>query len=775
MNKQNMRNFLLLILSFPLVLQLQAQRASGTWQDYLSYKNATKIAVASDKVYCLTEGGALYYDTEDNSVSKLSEVVGLSDVGISTIAYNDGDKILVIAYDNCNIDLLNGEGGVVNLSDIYRKQFTGDKTINNISFADNEAYLACGFGIVAVNLDKNEIIGTYIIGEGGAQLNVNDVAIFNDTIYAATDNGILKAGTEDNLLDYNNWLAEEKIPNPSGKFNFLETHAGKLIANYTPGEWYSDALYSFDGSGWVPYHPSIKYAFDIQECNGYLAITSRGSIYIIDSNNDIAGKINSYGFDDGAVNSINAQSSGITSDGKIWIADAGYSLVIVAGDEYEDVQVNGPMDNNVFTLAHTGTNLWVAPGDKSGWESPRFQRFGNGQWDYFSSPDHSELDGFYNIISVAVDPSDENHIFIGSWGGGLLEYKDDEFIERYTNKNSPLETALPTQPDEPYVWVDGMAFDSEGNLWVSNSVASYNLHKLSPDGNWESVELPETSNDCKIGQVIVTENDDKWVVVDGDNLYVVNSDGSDKLYLPVISYFSNGENTITNEMSDVQCIVEDNDGEIWLGTTEGVAVFSNPSQVWNTETYYATQPSLELGDGLYNPLLETESITAIAVDGANRKWIGTENSGVYLVSENGDEEIEHFTKDNSALLSNTITDIAIDQTTGEVFFGTEEGLISYQGDATGGNDKYKDVYVYPNPVRETYDGTITITGLVTNTDIKITDITGNLVYHTTSLGGNATWDGKNLNGNRVKTGVYLVFCNDGYGNETHIAKLLFIH
>ena len=178
---------------------------------------------------------------------------------------------------------------------------------------------------------------------------------------------------------------------------------------------------------------------------------------------------------------------------------------------------------------------------------------------------------------------------------------------------------------------------------------------------------------------------------------------------------------------------------------------------------------------MYHPLLETETVNAIAVDGANRKWIGTKNSGIYLISENGEKEILHFTKENSPLLSNTITTIAINQLSGEVFIGTDEGLISYQGDAIEGKNTFENVFVYPNPVRENYDGPVTVTGLVENTDIKITDISGNLVYSTTSLGGQAVWDGKNLNGNRVRTGVYLVFCADEFGEETHITKLLFIN
>ncbi len=386
------------------------------------------------------------------------------------------------------------------------------------------------------------------------------------------------------------------------------------------------------------------------------------------------------------------------------------------------------------------------------------------------------MDGFFNIVQVAVDPSDANHFFVASWGGGLLEFKNDEFVKRYNNFNSPLESALPQSPEQPYVWIGGLAFDSEGNLWISNSHVNKSLHKLSPQGEWESFVLPDNAESKTMGSIVITENGDKWIVAPrGNDAYVVDKTGKTKKRLLVTSYFNNGENEIFNRMSDILSIAEDNEGSIWMGTTKGVAVYTSPYRIWDTQNFYAIQPSLDLNDGLYHPLLENEAVTAIAVDGADRKWLGTQRSGVFLVSENGDKEILHFTAENSPLLSNSITSITIDPQNGEVFFGTDEGIISYMGEAIGGKDSYADVYVYPNPVRETYDGPVTVTGLKSNTEVKITDVSGNLVFRTKSLGGQAVWDGRNLNGNRVKTGVYLVMCNDETGEETHISKLLFIH
>ncbi|MDD4108823.1 MAG: two-component regulator propeller domain-containing protein, partial [Prolixibacteraceae bacterium] len=361
-------------------------------------------------------------------------------------------------------------------------------------------------------------------------------------------------------------------------------------------------------------------------------------------------------------------------------------------------------------------------------------------------------------------------------GGGLLEFGGTTLINRYTNHNSPLLTALPGQPAEPYVRIGGLDFDAEGNLWITNSEVAKNLLKLTPGGEWESFTLPEVADSKNIGQLIVTQDGDKWILVPrGNDAYVVGKNGEQSKRLLVTSYFNNGQKEIFNRMNDTYCITEDHKGDIWIGTSKGVAVYNNPGRIWDADNFYAVQPGLNLGDGLYHPLLETEVVTSIAVDGANRKWIGTRGSGVYLVSENGEDEILHFDSDNSPLLSNHITSVSINQKSGEVFIGTGSGLVSYQGDAVAGNEAFRDVYVYPNPVRETWDGPVIVTGLMEKTDIKITDITGNLVFKTTSLGGQAVWDGKNLNGRRVRTGVYLIFCTSHDGNLTHIEKLLFIN
>jgi len=748
-----MLKYFLLIFSVFLTVTANAQRKQGSWQDYLSYTEATKIAISPDKVYCATSGGLYFYDLEDNSVNKVSDLMDLSDFGIKTIAYNTVNDVLVIAYNNSNIDLIYSGARVVNLSDIKRKQLFTDKSINNISFIDNEAWLSCGFGIVVINLEKKEIKDTYLIGESGAALCVNDIETYGEYIYAATNEGILKAQNEGaNLLDYHSWVQIEEIPHYTDKFSHLDNYSGKIIANYTPDQWDGDQLYILNGNTWESILPQIRYSYDIQSNGKYLSVASREQVFVIDENFQIVKEIRNYKFGDENISPISTRSSVVSENGVVWIADYVNAMVKVSGDIFEQLRLNSPFDNNIFSLNQFGTDLWVAPGGTKGYELPRFQRLSNNQWVYFTKSNHPELDGFFNILLITAEPSQTDHFFVSSWGGGLLEYQNEKLLNRFTNKNSPLQTVYPTKPDDAGVRIYGMDFDSKGTLWITNSEVPQNLHSLSPDGTWKSFTLPEVASRYNIGEVLVNRNDDKWIVVlSGHDAYVVDKTGDRIKRLLVTSYFNNGQNEILNRMNDIYSILEDNDGAIWLGTSKGVAVYTNPSRIWDTDNFYAIQPSLELNDGLYHPLLENETVTAIAIDGANRKWLGTKNSGVYLVSESGTEEILHFTSSNSPLFSDNITSIAINQKNGEVLIGTEQGLISYMGEAPEGKATYDSVYVYPNPVRETYDGPVTITNLIENSDIKITDIAGNLVFKTQSLGGQAVWDGRNLNGNRVKT------------------------
>lgn len=776
------KNLLLLLFAFSTVC-LFAQVPVGEWTNYQSYHSASKLIDAGDLVYCAGDGGLFTYNKTDNSIQKLSSINGLSDVGIQALAYGNEPDVVLIAYKNSNIDLVFGKD-IYNLSDIKRKQIMGNKAINKVMFDGSLAYLSCGFGIVVINTDKKEVKDTWYIAENGAHINVNDLVSDATYYYAATDKGIYRAlASEPNLQDYSNWHHFEDIPNADGSFTQIENLNGKIIAACSP-ENGKDEIYKLENGYWSQVFSEISKVYDMTVAfNDRIIIANDGDVYIFNEAGATIEKIYQYVFTNSQSQGIDPRCALVNTDGTYWIADDDYGLVRKNGEAYELASPDGPVDNSIFSLTFSEENLWVASGGHDAawgniYKQAQFQQKNEmGQWSLFNQKNYPSMAGFHDLVGITVDPDDPDHVFAASWGGGIFEFSGKEMIQRHNSTNSSLQSAL---PGEDYVRVGGMAFDENGTLWVANGGGSNVLSSLT-NGTWKSYSIPELATRHNLGNLVVTEDGDKWIVVPRSNdLYVVRGENEARQWQQNIAYFTNGTEEIFLPMHDVYSITIDRDGAVWVGAAGGIAVYDNPARIWNSTdsdplAKYARQPGLELGDGIYHPLLASETITAIAVDGGNRKWCGTKANGVFLISEDGEKELDHFNVDNSPLLSNEITSIAINDKSGEVFFGTAEGLISYMGVATKPEKSFSEVYVYPNPVRETYDGPIVVTGLMEDSDVKITDISGNLVHHGNSVGGQASWDGKNLNGNRCHTGVYLVFLNNKSGDETFVTKLLFIH
>jgi ligand-binding sensor domain-containing protein len=345
-------------------------------------------------------------------------------------------------------------------------------------------------------------------------------------------------------------------------------------------------------------------------------------------------------------------------------------------------------------------------------------------------------------------------------------------ITKYDDSNSPLKTIVPGQP---YSRICGLAMDKAANLWITQSgLSTGSIKVLKPDKSW--ITFPVTINGPITGDIIISRSGYKWINLPrGPGLFILDDNNTpenfnDDRYKTLLVKDAEG-----NVLSNVSSIAEDLDGNIWIGTDQGPAVYYNANQIFDQDprAYRIIIPRND-GTGLGDYLLKAETITSIAIDGANRKWLGTASSGAYLLSPDGLQKLANFIEENSPLYSNSIASLAIDSKSGEVWFGTAKGVISERGDATSGAEKFKSVYTFPNPVRSDYTGNVTITGLMRDSRIKITDISGNLVYETVSDGGLATWNLKTYNGERVSTGVYIVFCASADGSASFVTKMLVI-
>lgn len=750
----------------------------GQWRDHLPYTNAKTLTEAGDRIYCASEEGLFYYSKSETTVDKLSKITGLSDIGFNTINYDSLTNTLVIAYTNANIDLIQ-DNRIINIPDIKRKIIPGNKIINKIFFKDTYAYLACGFGIVVVDLIKKEIKDTYYIGPNGDNINVTDITCDGNEFYASTTGGIYHADVNaSNLANYNFWSKYNNLPptlQDVSLYNAIEFHGGKIYTNVQVTGNDNDTMYVYDGSNWNYFdtvgHPDIK---SITSHYNNMAVCRNYNLTVYDATGANVLVIYEYfGFGSSGPRPSEAFAKSIND---VWIADGGQGLVHNTDIwNFSNVHPNGPRFATAFDMSVENSNLWVASGAvRSNW-GPQFKSDGiasyiNNSWNTIY-PTAVNGNSLTDIIRVAVNPASPEKVYAGAWVNGMAEITNGVQSQAYDTSNSELNDIV------GYTRVGGFDFDADGNLWVGNSNVSSPICVLKPNGTWKKFTPPNFNSSNIVGDLIIDTYNQKWLMMPyGSGLLVFNDQGTidetvgDK-YKTLST--SNGSGGLPSNY--VYSIAEDLDGEIWVGTDKGIAVFYSPGEIFSGNGNFDCQQILIEQDGYAQYLFETEIVSAIAVDGGNRKWIGTQNAGVFLMSPDGTQELLHFNEENSPLFSNNILSIAIDDVTGEVFIGTDKGIISYKGTATEGGEIFNDVYAYPNPVHHDYDGPIAIKGLVKDADIKITDVSGNLVYATTANGGQAIWNGKDFDGDKAASGVYLVFASNEDGTQTHVTKILIIN
>ncbi|MEI8226275.1 MAG: two-component regulator propeller domain-containing protein, partial [Bacteroidota bacterium] len=674
---------------------------------------------------------------------------------------------LIIAYTSTNVDLVKNNI-IYNIPDISRKYITGKKEINRIRTNGKYAYLACSFGIIVVDIIKKEIYDTWKPGGGSANAEVWDIAFENSKIYAATGNGVFSADLSNPGLSYfGNWSLINILPNPNGKYTSLIFSGNKLYVNRSDPFSGSDSVYAIDGAGvsnLFSYLPGV-YNTSFDPAKSGFTISSSASIKYYNNDGSFNKTISSYGW--GTPNISQAVADGTD----IWIADINSGLV--RGENmtvFSALTLAGPASNNAYSItSYNGKTLICGGAVDVTWNNLskplQVSIHENNSWTSLSSTTIKDA------MRAIVDPDNSNHLFVSTWGGGLLEYENNNLVKQYTESNSPLQTIIPGQP---YVRICGMVMDKNKNLWITQSEVIGSIKVLKPDGSW--IVNPVTVDAPTVGDIIITRNGHKWIVLPrGYGLFILDDNNtpdvfSDDRYKKMLV-----KDTENKPISFVYSIAEDLDGNIWIGTDQGPLVYYNPEKVFDADlNAFRIKIPRNDGTGLADNVLVTESISSIAIDGANRKWLGTSSSGVYLLSPDGTTQIKNYNEQNSPILSNSIVSLAVDNKSGDVWFCTLKGVQSVRGDAIQGEEKFTNVYTFPNPVREDFTGNVTITGLMRDSQIRITDISGNLVYETVSDGGLATWDLKTYNGSRVATGVYLVFCASNDGSQSFVTKMLVI-
>ncbi|MCQ2344847.1 MAG: T9SS type A sorting domain-containing protein [Paludibacteraceae bacterium] len=719
----------------------------GGWRTHYSYNSVGQLVSGKDIVYGVADG-ALFSVDDFGEVRTYSKLTGLSDNDIRRIAIIEGNSKVIIAYSNANIDILDENGYVVNIGDLSHKSMNGSKEVNAISCHGGKAYLACGFGVTTINLSKMEFSDTYILGRDGGSCNVVGVGINNDTIYALTDTCLLRGSIgKTNLMNYQNW---EEVDMPTGKNRSMA-----ILENVMYILKEDSTLWQKNGGTWTVSGRRVTAVWTEGGClftkhsDGRLSVNGKRTIQALTDNPNAA-----------------------TYDGKnVWFS--AYRSIVMQQPNGEETHfhIDGPATNFAWRIKSRNGRVMTIPGGRFAlnyYRNGDISWLENDRWEHIPSDRLSPsfpCGMAFDFVDIESDPEDVTHFWVASYGAGLAEFRNNSLANIFSCDNSLIETLIPGENRFYYMRVDGLTYDKDGRLWMTNN-GDAQIKCIDRNGVWHKLAHSgltgvETLQDILIDKAIptrkyvlcprFTDSNTSMLFIFDDNGTIDDTSDDQTRALTFITD-QDGKRILFSE-NRLRSIIQDQDGIIWVGTTSGLFTISRKAKVFDAG-FKCSRIKISRNDGsnLADYLLGTETINAIAIDGGNRKWFGT-NNGVFLVSADGQETIEHFTTENSPLLSNTVTSIGIDGNTGEVFFGTDNGIISYKSDATEGKEDFDEIHAYPNPVRPDFDGVITITGLMEGSHVKICDVNGATVYETVSNGGTATWDRGD-----TASGVYFAMC-----------------
>ena len=775
--------FLLLLANFLNLLSIseifaQKNIPMNTWRTHAAYTNAHSVAQTPKRVYCASENGFFYIDKEDNSINELSRLDGLSENEITAINYHSSSQTLIIGYKSGNIDFLKNDV-ITNIRSVLNANILGSKKFNHILLDGNLAYFSADFGVLVLDILRKEIKETYIrIGTNGTDLQVFQASFFQENgikkLFLATSKGVFSGDITKNLQDFNNWRvfgSSDGIPD-----NVPATHIesiGNVVYASVTTNVANTALYRYSGGLWGIVATvseinilNIQNIIENNQSKIYIAVPNK--IYVF---SDIS-LLNT--ISDAFV--VSPKNILLDENNKIWLADSKKGLLSNIEGAFKAYIPAGLSTNNTFNLNYSNNNsgnnagnnasnkvFALAGGQKSGVSLMRegnLSVFDNGLWKNFS-PIINNIP-INNISSVCYN-SFENNYYFATFGGGVI-------IQSATQNAPNLDFIRLNEIGQTFnatANITDISIDSKGNMFFLEYNATNAFHIRTRvagtnAGTWTSENAPTTPQ-----QVITTSTNFQIVRQDNNGLWVydVLKKNLPRLILPTTqeARFSN----------NILSMAEDKEGVLWLGSDKGVfSIFDLSSRIFTNPT----PVNFPILAG--KRLLLAENITAIAVDGGNRKWLGTDN-GVFLVSADGSKIIKNFTFANSPLLSNKILSISISQSNGEVFFATDKGIISYRSDASNttenglenGTDK---VCVFPNPVTPDFSGTIGIECLPENANVKITDIAGRLIYETRANGASAAWNGRDYSGRRAATGVYIIFATTQDGVESRVGKIAII-
>lgn len=736
-----------------------AQIGMGEWRMHHPITKAIDLAVGNNSVLAALSSGVIEYDESAGENKVYNRLNGLSDINVTCLVYEPTSFSFFVGYDNGNIDQILKNGNVVNIPGIKLAQILGNKRINKLTTHNGLVYAATGFALVVIDPKKSEIKDTYYPVSG--QKNFNDVLVVNDTIFALTDDLLYRSNSNNPFLAApTQWTVDNRIsPTATAKLAALAALNNELLVLYKNEVYGSDSILKFTPQGTTMLIGTI---FDMEIVNfsvegNAVHLYYNDAFVAFDANEQVIFSVNSY---NGKV-AVPTKAMQRAAGG-YWIADSRQGLVKAINNvAFSFINQSGPPKNNFFSLNSLDDKVVVTGGliDRVSltYNVSGAYVFQDEDWSLFDRENQTLWSGanVWDIGAAAINPKNNNQLALAGYCTDALSIVTDNKVSTvYNAANSGLE---PTTLGNGFVCISTLEYDNKGNLWISNCYSNKPLKVLLKDGSWQSMESGTETNGSFTSELAIDYNGNKWMGIYGKGLLGYNdnetpentADDSFKL-------LKSGEGFGNLPSENITAIAVDYDNEIWIGTDNGFVVLYNSNGIFNSNFIDASRILVNF-EGNVEELLNGTAITDIEIDGGNRKWIATANTGIFLLSADGQDVIRQYTKENSELISNAIMDMEFNHQTGELFVITDVGMVSLRADASEEDATYDAVSVFPNPVTPDYTGPITIQGIRYDSDVRITDVAGKLVYKTTSNGGTATWNGKTSTGSPVATGVYFIW------------------
>jgi hypothetical protein len=743
------------------------------WKGYFSFNEIKDLSQDQSTIYAAAENALFSKNLNTNTLKTTTTVDGLSGQTITALYHSQTLSRTMVGYDNGLIIVINdADGTMTNVVDIINKQLPPNiKRVNHFMEYNGIVYVSCDFGIVQYNLGLLQFGDTYFIGDNGAEIIVKQTAVYNDYIYAATNSGLRRALVANpNLVDFSQWSNIS-----GGVFVGTEAFANELVSVDAGG-----TVSRFNGNTFSTLISLPLPAVDLRGTGDYLVVTTSDRVYVYNSSFIAAAQV-----DSNLIPEMNAVFTAATVIGETIYIGTFENAVVTAQISnpaaFDYISPNGPARNNLFSINKQTANLWAVYGDYTLDYDPDplraygISKYNTNGWTNIPYEDvHPQASNVYDLVRVTVNPSLPNTIYVSSFYNGLVKFEDGIFSTVYNETNTGsagLESIFPTDAPTDNIRVEQSAIDRNGNLWMTNGLVKNAIKVMTPSGSWQSYNVEGiVSNfmDTRYGRMVIDKNSTKWICTTKDGLVAFNESGSPQFKKITFGDAAGGLPTF-----DVRAVAIDNRNQVWIGTTFGLRVLSSVDR-FNTPGQMTANMIVISVNGVGAELLAEQFITDIAVDGSNNKWIATADSGVFQLSPDGQETLHQFTISNSPLPSNSINDIEIDGATGEVFIATAKGMVSFKGTSTEGKDDLSNVYVYPNPVRPEFAGTVKISGLTDKAHVKIADITGSLVYETVTEGGTIEWDTTAFGKYKVASGVYMIFVSTENGDETTVKKVMIV-